>query len=141
MGCAVEQSIAQERFRTFLLGSFSVIALILATVGIFGVISYFVSQRTREVGIRLALGAQRRDILRLILGEGTKLALLGIGIGIAAALLLTRFMAGLLYGVSARDPLTFIAVALVLLAVALVASCIPALRAMRVDPMIALRYE
>lgn len=138
---ALDLSIAQERFRTFLLGSFSVIALLLAAVGIFGVISYFVSQRTREVGIRMALGAKRRDIMQLILGQAMKLALLGVVIGCAVALLLTRLMAGLLYGVSARDPLTFAAVAVILLAVAVAACCIPAVRAIHVDPMVALRYE
>lgn len=138
---ALDLSIAEERFRTFLLGSFGVIALILAGVGIFGVISYFVSQRTREVGIRMALGARRQDIMRLILGQAMKLALLGVLIGCAASLLLTQWMAGLLYGVSARDPLTFFVVAVTLLAVAVVACCIPAVRAIHVDPMSALRYE
>ena len=138
---ALDLSIASERFRTFLLGSFGLIALILAGVGIFGVISYFVSQRTREVGIRMALGAKRQDIMRLILGQAMKLALLGVVIGCGVALLLTRLMAGLLYGVSARDPLTFLAVAAILLAVAGAACCIPAVRAVHVDPMVALRYE
>ena len=103
--------ISRERFRTFLLGSFSAIALVLAAVGIFGVISYSASQRTHEIGIRMALGAQRRDVLRLILGQGAKLALLGLGIGVVFAFLLTRLMASLLYSVSATDPLTFGAVA------------------------------
>ena len=134
-------SVTQERFRALLLGSFSGIALILAAVGIFGVISYSASQRTHEIGIRMALGAQQRDVLRLILGQGTKLALLGLCAGIVAALLLTRLMASLLYGVSATDPLTFGTVAIVLLGVAVTASYIPARRAMRVDPMVALRHE
>ncbi len=134
------QSVARERFRTFLLGSFSAVALVLATVGIFGVISYSAAQRTHEIGIRLALGAQRRDILHLILGQGARLALVGLGLGIVLALLLTRLMASLLYGVSAKDPVTFGAVALVLLGAAVTACYIPARRAMRVDPMVALRY-
>ncbi len=134
-------SVAQERFRTFLLSSFSGIALLLAAVGIFGVISYSVSQRTREIATRMAVGAEQRDVLRLILGQGAKLALLGLGAGVVAALLLTRFMASLLYSVSATDPLTFGAVAIVLLGVAVTACYIPARRAMRVDPMVALRYQ
>jgi len=138
---ALGQSISKERFRTFLLGSFSAIALVLAAVGIFGVISYSAAQRTHEIGIRIALGAQRRDILHLILGQGAKLALVGLGLGIVLALLLTRLMASLLYGVSATDPLTFAAVAIVLLGAAVVACYIPARRAMRVDPMVALRYQ
>ena len=134
-------SVAQERFRTLLLSSFSGIALILAAVGIFGVISYSASQRTHEIGIRMALGAQQRSVLRLILGQGAKLALLGLGAGTVAALLLTRLMASMLYGVSATDPLTIGAVAIVLLGVAVTACYIPARRAMRVDPMVALRHE
>ncbi len=138
---ALGQSISRERFRTFLLGSFSAIALVLAAVGIFGVVSYSVSQRTHEIGIRMAVGAQRRDMLRLILGQGAKLALLGLVIGVFFAFLLTRLMASLLYDVSARDPQTFGAVAIVLLGVAVTACYIPARRAMRVDPMVALRYQ
>src|SRR5580700_2634328 len=138
---AVGASIAQERFRTVLMSSFSGIALILAAVGIFGVISYSASQRTHEIGIRIALGAQQRDVLRLMLGQGTKLALIGLGAGALAALVLTRLMASLLYGVSASDPLTFGAVAIVLFGVAVTACYIPARRAMRVDPMVALRHE
>jgi predicted permease len=138
---ALGQSISQERFRALLLGSFSVIALVLAAVGIYGVISYSASQRTHEIGIRMALGAQRRDVLRLILGQGAKLAMLGLGLGVALALLLTRLIASILYGVSATDPLTFCTVVIVLLGVAVTACYIPARRAMRVDPMVALRYQ
>jgi putative ABC transport system permease protein len=137
----VDQSTAQERFRTFLLGSFSALALLLAGAGIFGVISCFVSQRTREIGVRMALGAQPRDIVRLVLGQGIRLSLFGLGLGLAGAFLLTRLLAGLLYGVSTRDPLTFAAVAIALLAVAAMASYIPVVRAIRVDPVVALRYE
>ena len=138
---ALGQSVSRERFRTVLLGSFGAIALVLAAVGIFGVISYSASQRTHEIGIRMALGAQRRDVLHLILKQGAKLALLGLGIGAVLAFLLTRFIAGMLYGVSATDPLTFGAVAIVLLGVAVIACYIPARRATRIDPMVALRYQ
>ena len=138
---ALGASVAQERFRTFVLSSFSAIALLLAAIGIFGVISYSASLRTREIGIRMALGAHPRDVLRLILQQGAKLALVGLSVGIIAAFALTRLMASLLYNVSATDPVTFIAVAILLTAVAMLACYIPARRAMHVDAMIALRYE
>jgi putative ABC transport system permease protein len=138
---ALGASVAQERFRTLLLSSFSGIALILAAVGIFGVISYSVSQRTHEIGIRMALGAQPRDMMRLVLGEGILVILIGLAIGLAGSLALTRFLSSLLFGVTATDPLTFAGVAALLAIVALAACYIPALRAMRVDPMVALRYE
>jgi ABC-type antimicrobial peptide transport system permease subunit len=141
MESLISDSLAARRFAMILLGAFAVLALVLASVGIYGVIAYVVGQRTQEIGIRMALGAQRNDVLRLIVWEGARLALMGVCIGIAGALTLTRLMTGLLYGVSATDPLTFAGLALVLTAVAIAACCLPARRAMRVDPVVALRYE
>jgi predicted permease len=137
----VADSLAARRFSMILLGVFAALALLLSSIGIYGVISYVVGQRTHEIGIRMALGAQRSHVLRLMLGEGMKMALLGVAIGIAAALGLAQLMTKMLFGVSAADPITFCAVALVLANVALTACYIPARRAMRVDPMVALRYE
>jgi putative ABC transport system permease protein len=134
-------SLAQQRFNMLLLGLFAALALILAAVGIYGAMAYSVNQRTHEIGIRTALGAQRHDVLRLVMRDGTKIALFGIASGIAGALALTRLMASLLFEVKPTDPATFAAVAILLALVALAACYIPARRAMRVDPMVALRYE
>ena len=134
-------SLAQQRFNMLLLGLFAALALILAAVGIYGAMAYAVNQRTHEIGIRTALGAQRRDVLRLVMRDGTKIALFGIASGIAGALALTRLMASLLFEVKPTDPATFAGVAILLALVTLAACYIPARRAMRVDPMVALRYE
>jgi putative ABC transport system permease protein len=134
-------SVAQPRYQTILLDLFGIAALILAAVGVYGVISYSVAQHTHEISIRMALGAEKSDVLRMVVGQGIKLALIGVAIGIAGALALTRFVASLLYGVKPTDPVTFVAVSLVLIAVALAACYIPARRAAKVDPMVALRDE
>ena len=137
----IGKSTFDANFDAMLLLAFAVLSLTLASVGLFGVVSYVVAQRTREIGIRVALGAHRSHVLRLIVGQGMVPTLLGMAIGIAGALALTRFLASLLYGVKPTDPLTFGAVSLILIAVALAACYIPARRAARVDPMVALRYE
>ncbi|HKU25889.1 MAG TPA: FtsX-like permease family protein, partial [Candidatus Sulfotelmatobacter sp.] len=134
-------SYAARRLTMILLTGFAALAIMLACVGIYGVVSYMVGQRTQEIGIRMALGAQQRDVLVLVLGEGSKMALIGAGLGIAASLLLTRLMAKQLFGVSAHDPLTYASVAIVLILVAIAACSIPAMRAVRMDPMKSLRWE
>jgi predicted permease len=141
MDDVIAQSMSPQRFNLLLLASFAGLALLLAAVGIYSVLSYTVRRRVREIGIRMALGAERRDVLRLLVGQGFELALIGVGFGIAGAFALTRFLSRMLYGVKPTDPLTFAFVSMVLLAVALLASYIPARRATKVDPMVALRYE
>ena len=137
----VERSLAQERFFPKLTGFFGLLALALAAVGLYGVMSYSVAQRTHEIAIRMALGATGQSILRRVTGEGMSLAIIGIGIGTVASLGLTRFIASFLYGVAPTDPATLVTISLVLIAVALGACLVPARRATRVDPMVALRYE
>ena len=137
----LSEQLSPRRFQTSLLGLFSLIALVLATVGIFALMHYTVAQRTQEIGIRMALGARRSDIMRFVIREGALLALAGVSIGTFAALVLTRFISSLLFGVGASDPTTFAGVAALLMVFALVGCCVPARRAMRVDPIVALRYE
>jgi predicted permease len=141
MNEVIATSLAQQRFSMILLGAFAVVALSLASLGIYGVISYLVGQRTHEIGIRLALGAQQRDVLRLVLSHGMKMALGGVALGLVIALGLTRLLSTMLYGVSATDPTTFAAITFLLITVALLACLVPAWRATQVDPLVALRDE
>jgi len=137
----LSDSLSARRFSLQIVGLFAIVALLLAVLGVYGTISYMVGEQTREIGIRLALGADRGMILTMILGQGLRLATGGAAVGLVGALLATRLISGLLYGVSPFDPITFVSVAVVLTVVALAASYLPARRAMRVDPVTALHYE
>jgi putative ABC transport system permease protein len=137
----LDDSLAQQRFRTWLFTGFAALALLLSAIGIYALISYSVSQRTREIGVRVALGAQRSNVLRMVLREGLQLLIFGLLLGWVGAFLATRVMRSLLYSTSATDAVSFVATSITLIAVALLACYIPARRATKVDPMIALRYE
>jgi putative ABC transport system permease protein len=137
----ISTTLASRRFNLLVIGTFALVALLLASIGIYGVMSFSTSQRTHEIGVRMALGAESKDMIRLMLRQGMALVLAGVGIGLAAALALTRFISAFLFEVSAFDPMTFAGVSALLTMVALAACYIPARRAARVDPMIALRYE
>jgi ABC-type antimicrobial peptide transport system permease subunit len=141
MDTIISDRLAARRFAMTMLGAFAALALVMACAGIYGVISYLAGQRTHEIGVRMALGAGRREVLGMILSEAARMALLGVAIGLVATLALTRLMTKLLFGISAHDPLTLVAVASLLTLVALAACYIPARRATKVDPMVALRYE
>jgi putative ABC transport system permease protein len=137
----VDQSTSQRRFQSFLMLVFAGLALVLASVGIYGVLSSLVVQRTQEIGVRMALGAQRRDVLSLVLDEGFRLVALGLAIGIIGGAALNRFLASLLFGANATNPMTYLKVAVVMIGVAFAACYFPAARATRIRPMVALRYE
>jgi len=137
----VSESLARRRFSMLLLGIFASVALVLAAIGIYGVMAYLVNQGTREIGIRMALGASKRNILSLVVRQGITLALSGVAIGMAASFLLTRLIRSLLFGVQATDPVTYAGISLLLAVVALLACYIPAQRAARIDPMVSLRCD
>jgi putative ABC transport system permease protein len=137
----LEEDTSQRRFQSFVKSVFSGLALVLASIGLFGVLSSLVGQRTQEIGIRMALGAQREDVLRMVLGEGFRMVLLGVVIGVGAGVGLSQYLASLFFGVSPANPATYRQVTLIMMSIALVACLLPAWQAIRVDPMVALRYE
>jgi putative ABC transport system permease protein len=137
----LDHEVQNRRSQAVLLGAFAGLALAMACIGLYGVLGFLVSQRTQEIGVRISLGARPLDILAVVVGRGLALAVAGVAIGLIAAVALMRLLESLLFGVSARDPLTFVSVAVILLLVASVACFIPARRAMRIDPITALRYE
>jgi putative ABC transport system permease protein len=137
----LDESLVQQRFRTWLISGFAALALLLSAIGLYALISYSVSQRTREIGVRVALGAQRSNVMGMVLREGLQLLMFGLLLGLVGAFSATRIMRSLLYSTSATDALSFVATSLTLVAVALLACYIPARRATKVDPMVALRYE
>jgi putative ABC transport system permease protein len=141
MNEVIADSLSRRRFAMILLNAFAVVALVLSGIGLYGVISYLVGQHTQEIGIRLALGAQRKDVLLLVLSQGMKMTLGGVALGLLASLGLTRLLTKMVYGVSTTDPATFAVIAALLIFVALLACLIPARRATKVDPLVALRYE
>ena len=137
----LDRTLSEAKFNLLLLGLFAVVALVLAAIGVYGVMSYAVTQRTREIGVRMALGARPRTVLRLVIGQGMLLVCVGIAVGLTSAYWLTKWLSSWMYGVDVKDPLTFGAIALLLSCVALLACWIPARRAAKVDPMVALRCE
>jgi len=137
----LDEDTSQRRFESFVMSIFASVALVLASIGLFGVLSSLVSQRTQEIGIRMALGAQTKDVLGMVLGEGLRMVVLGVIVGVGGGIALSRYLSSLFFGVSPASPTTYIEVALVMTGIALVACLLPAWRAIRVNPMVALRYE